>query len=913
MPDTSAKSRNGKIVTFYSYKGGTGRTMAVANVAWILAANGHRVLVTDWDLESPGLHRFLYPFLGRAELGTPGVIELVRAYERLAASSDTETRLKKHIPESARVEKYAFTLNWSFPGGGSLDFLPAGQQNVEYVATLSAMNWDNFYDAVNGGEFLDALRADMKSKYDYTLIDSRTGLTDVADICTVQLPDILVDCFTLSTQGIEGAERMARRIQERYPDHDIRVLPVPMRVDQAEKERVEAGRAFALRKFAGLPAGLPDQQRQEYWGAVEVPYQPFYAFEEMLAVFGDKPGSPGSLLASFERITGQITEGAVTSLPPMDDDQRNRVRQQFVRRPVLEGNQLTVEFLPEDQMWGEWLAEVMSNGGFVVRRQSLAESFADPMTDDDTSDDDGPRGTTVTVVSAAYLTRRGDQAVSRPGHAVYVTVTQPLPDFASGASVFVAGVSQDEAIDRVHGLLGITGGPHAPAVSYPGDEPRISRVNARNVRFTGREDDLSELRNALRTAGTAVVVSPIALHGLGGVGKTQLALEYVHRFMSDYDVVWWLECGQPQFIDVALADLSDRVQSEFGVAPPPGATADMKAKFVIDLLSAKRVVPRWLLVYDNAEDIDAVDKYLPSGGGHVLLTSRNGDWVARTRPIEIEVFRREESIAHMLRIAPDISQDEANEVAGVLGDLPLAVEAAATYLKTSGFSVQEFLGRLKQDAARTLSDATYPGNVSTAWDPSLDLLKERSPAASRLLELCSVMAPGIARDVVYSSAMAEVLEPYDPALSEPVVIGRVVHEASKLALLKVDASARQIQIHRLVQAVIRNRMTDESAESARRDVHHVLVGSRPEQDVDDPASWPRFRMIWPHLTPSDARSSNEEQVRQLYIERVRYLWVLGDLDRARTLAEEVAARWEAALESGLPGRLTTGCAASCCS
>jgi tetratricopeptide (TPR) repeat protein len=426
-------------------------------------------------------------------------------------------------------------------------------------------------------------------------------------------------------------------------------------------------------------------------------------------------------------------------------------------------------------------------------------------------------------------------------------------------------------------------------------------VNARNVRFTGREDDLSELRSALRTAGSAVVVSPIALHGLGGVGKTQLALEYVHRFMSDYDVVWWLECGQPQFIDVALADLSDRVQSEFGVAPPPGATADMKARFVIDLLSTKRTVPRWLLVYDNAEDIDAVAKYLPSGGGHVLLTSRNGDWTTRTCPIEIEVFRREESIAHMLRIAPDISQGEANDVATVLGDLPLAVEAAATYLKTSGFSVQEFLGRLKQDAARTLSDATYPGNVSTAWDPSLDLLKDRSPAASRLLELCSVMAPGIARDVVYSNAMAEVLEPYDPALSEPVVIGRVVHEASKLALLKVDASARQIQIHRLVQAVIRNRMTEESAESARRDVHHVLVGSRPQQDVDDPASWPRFRMIWPHLTPSDAPSSNEEQVRQLYVERVRYLWVLGDLDRARSLAEEVAGRWEAALESGLSG------------
>jgi tetratricopeptide (TPR) repeat protein len=799
------------------------------------------------------------------------------------------------------VEKYAFTLKWQFPSGGSLDFLPAGQQNVEYVTTLGAMDWDDFYGSLNGGEFLDELRSDMKNKYDYALIDSRTGLTDVADICTVHLPDVLVDCFTLSTQGIEGAERTARHIHERYPENHIRVLPVPMRVDQAEKERVEAGRAFAIRLFAGFPEGMPDAQRREYWGAVEVPYQPFYAFEEMLAVFGDTPGQPGSLLASFERITAQITEGAVTSLPLMDEDRRNRVRLQFMRKPTMEGNELTIEFLPEDQMWGEWLAEVLSNGGFVVRQESPAEPMGEASSDE-VVPNEGAKGMSVTVVSAAYLSRREQKPAGRPGHAVYVTVTQPLQEFASGNSAFLAGVSEDDAIERLHAMLGITVASRPPAVSYPGEQPRISRVNARNVRFTGREHDLSDLRTALRTGGEAVVVSPVALHGLGGVGKTQMALEYVHRFMSDYELVWWIECGQPQFIDVGLAELADRVQAEYDVTAPPGATADMKAKFVIDTLSARRVVPRWLLVYDNAEDIEAVSKYLPSGGGHVLLTSRNGDWTARTRPIEIEVFQRDESIAHLLRVVPGIRHDEADEVARVLGDLPLAVETAAVWLKDTGYSVQEFLGRLEADTAHTLSSSALdgsPSSVLAAWDPSLDLLNDRSTASARLLELCSVMAPSIARDLVYSGAMAEVLEPYDPALSEPVVMGRVVHEASKLALVKVDANLRQIQIHRLVQAVIRNRMTQESARSARRDVHRVLVGSRPEQNVDDPASWDRFRMIWPHLAPSDALSSNEEQVRQLYIDRVRYLCVLGDDDRARSLAEEVVARWEKALDSDM--------------
>ena len=141
--------------------------------------------------------------------------------------------------------------------------------------------------------FSSAVRADMKRHYDYVLIDSRTGLSDVADICTVHLPDVLVDCFTLSIQGIEGAARVARLVEELHEDRGIRILPVPMRVDQAEKEKVEAGHAVAVRLFAGLPASMSSTQRREYWAAVEVPYRAFYAYEETLAVFGDPPGLPG--------------------------------------------------------------------------------------------------------------------------------------------------------------------------------------------------------------------------------------------------------------------------------------------------------------------------------------------------------------------------------------------------------------------------------------------------------------------------------------------------------------------------------------------------------------------------------------------------------------------------------------------
>src|SRR5215475_10343096 len=114
--------RNGQVVTFYSYKGGTGRTIALANVAWILAANGKRVLVVDWDLESPGLYRFFKPFIGETALAsTGGVINLIREYEwAMTRQKPTDSGW---IRRYASVERHSFSLEWDqFPGEGTLDY-----------------------------------------------------------------------------------------------------------------------------------------------------------------------------------------------------------------------------------------------------------------------------------------------------------------------------------------------------------------------------------------------------------------------------------------------------------------------------------------------------------------------------------------------------------------------------------------------------------------------------------------------------------------------------------------------------------------------------------------------------------------------------------------------------------------------
>ncbi|MDG4837416.1 FxSxx-COOH system tetratricopeptide repeat protein [Micromonospora sp. WMMD967] len=872
--------REGQVVTFYSFKGGTGRTMALANVAWILAASGRRVLVADWDLESPGLHRFFHPFLdAEAIQGTSGVIDMIRDYEW--ETTRVDDRPDRWMEQFARVGRHAFSLRWNFPNGGGLDFLSAGRQNSDYAVSVSGLDWDNFYNRLGGAQFFEALRADMKRQYDFTLIDSRTGLSDVADICTLHLPDTLVDCFTLSDQGIDGAARVAHSVRDRYRRRDIRVLPVPMRVDQAEKERAEAGRLLAMRRFAGLPAGMTEAERRRYWAAVEVPYRPFYAYEETLATFGDPPGSPTSLLAAFETLTGILTDGAVTALPVMDESVRERGKARFRRRTEAIDDQIVLRCAPEDAIWAEWLERVLSSAGLRV---------VDPTTAVGSAGTPAPR--TLTVVSPAYVaTPSGglpdrDTSTGSTALAVYVADLRPLTEFPSQSSTNLVNVSAATAVERVLRLVGrpvpsSADGPAGGSARFPGAEPLIFNAPNRNARFTGREDDLARLRSQLQSGGSAVVL-PVALQGMGGVGKTQVALEYVHRFKAAYDVVWWIVADPPQFVDTALADLASRL----GILAGP--TLPDTVRSVLQVLGRGEPYERWLVVLDNAEELDQIEPFLPQGPGHVLLTSRNRAWGDRANPIQVDVFDRTESVTHLAQRVPTISAEEADRVAEALGDLPIAVAAAGAWLADTGTSVGDYLRQIERHGPSALS-------VEATWDLSLNRLHDQAPAAYRLLQLCSVLAPEISLELIYSDEMAAALVPFDPSVSERLVRGALVQQINRLALLKLDVQGGRVQVHRLLQAVVRDRMTEDEIDAARHQVHLVLAASRPRGDVDDPTTWARLRMLWPHLEVSEALTCPDESVCQLLIDRVRYLWQRGGLDQADVFSQEVDGTWAARL------------------
>jgi len=659
-------------------------------------------------------------------------------------------------------------------------------------------------------------------------------------------------------------------------------------------------------RFEGFPAGMTQEASALYWASVEVPYKPFYAFEEVLATFGDDPGSPASLLSAFERITDSVTGGKITSMRPIADDVRLQYKEIFARRQPSALTQVYLSYAPEDRMWADWIEAVLTRAGFrVIPRSTMA---AAPAASVDLQAErelqNAPRA--IAVLSSPYMHSPEARSVWKalsaadaagthrqlvPVRVSDVRITEPFTDYRVVDLARMDGGQATAkllwALDRPAQPLG-SGAAQAEEPRFPGKVPAIWNVPARNADFSGRAVTLERLRDKLAGGGMTVVVAQ-ALYGLGGVGKTQVALEYAHRFMADYDLVWWVPSERSEEISVALAELARRMGLKVG---------DNVAEAAESALEELRrdTTPHWLLIFDNADDPKQLEPYLPSGAGHVLITSRNQAWTHSAEPLEVDVFTRDESVAHLLRHVPELDLADAQRVADALGHLPLAVEQASAWLEQTGMTAQAYVTELSTQATRILAlnqPSDYPTPVVATWNLSLERLKGRSPAAVRLLQLLAFFSPGpIAMDLFYCDELNAVLLPFDETLSEQLMFHRVIREISRFALIKVDQASNSLQIHRLVQAVIRSQMTDAERLEVQHEVHKILAANRPRQgETDDPSNWSTYEIIWPHLGPSQAQECDDPRTRQLLLDWVRYQWKHGEYEACLNLAKRLQNLW----------------------
>ncbi|WP_117208409.1 FxSxx-COOH system tetratricopeptide repeat protein [Allorhizocola rhizosphaerae] len=433
-------------------------------------------------------------------------------------------------------------------------------------------------------------------------------------------------------------------------------------------------------------------------------------------------------------------------------------------------------------------------------------------------------------------------------------------------------------------------------------------VPIRNRNFIGRVALLNRLSEALRSSSKASVL-PQTLQGMGGVGKTQLVVEYVYRNIDEYDLVWWIPAEHTSSVLTSLSQLAERLGLTTTVEDP-----QQTARTVLDALSSSDLA--WLLVYDNADDLGSLDQFIPSTGGHVVLTSRNQEWATVGQAIEVDVFERHESVELLQRRTQDdntgnfrITIGEADELADKLGDLPLALEQAAAWHLATAMPINEYLTLLDTHIKDLLSEGKppgYPVTVAAFVNLAIQELRSTAPATAQLFELFAYLGgQPIAVSLLRDGKNADVSEPLREMLGAAIPVNRAIRTLSRYGLAKVDPTQR-IQVHRLVQRVLRDSLPTDLAAQAMKNVQVILAAANPG-DPDEQGELHRQRELGPHIEPADLIHAESMAARQTVLDHTRYLYLVGDYENSRRLALQAAEAWEQDMSStrlGPDGDLT---------
>jgi MinD-like ATPase involved in chromosome partitioning or flagellar assembly len=279
------------IFTFYSFKGGVGRSMTLANVAALLARWNQRVLIVDWDLEAPGIEQYFKKWLTGSARDKDGVVDIVAGFAKGEVRDWRNGTLQVNPPRSKAI-----------------DIITAGRDDGKYSDTLRSLDWEALFER-RFGNYLEELRGEWKREYDFVLIDSRTGVTDIGSICTIHLPDVLVAMFTANGQSVDGVRKTLQSARRGHGGMGVdrrRLLVVPV------PSRDESGSEYKLaeewrKRFAGdlgefFDDWIPkDEQAVSVLNYLKIPYFPFWSFGERIPVLEESdPENPKTLAYAYQ-------------------------------------------------------------------------------------------------------------------------------------------------------------------------------------------------------------------------------------------------------------------------------------------------------------------------------------------------------------------------------------------------------------------------------------------------------------------------------------------------------------------------------------------------------------------------------------------------------------------------------------
>jgi tetratricopeptide (TPR) repeat protein len=437
-----------------------------------------------------------------------------------------------------------------------------------------------------------------------------------------------------------------------------------------------------------------------------------------------------------------------------------------------------------------------------------------------------------------------------------------------------------------------------------------NEIPPRNLDFTGRVAELDAMQDNLNT-GQSPHAQVIA--GMGGVGKTELVAEFVHRNIDKYEIIWWIRAEHHDRVRDALVKLGQRLELRQASAD---GNRDRTITAVIEALQSD-VRTSWLLVYDNAVNPLDLQRYMPVGrpGGHIVITSRQLNWPSYISAdgIGLSPFTEKEAVSFLRRRVHGLAlssmrqaltteedarrADEAGRLAAELGHLPIALDHAAAYLAETGRSVDEYITRFTENAHQLLSEQLWesdlPAHVSGTWAMSTTLL---TPDAEHLFNLCAFFSPEPIAADLFLQDTSDIDDP--PGLGEFLSSSRRFHAAAtqlhRLSLAKFDGARDLIQVHRVVQAVTQGRLRQGRAEmfNAYRAGVDVLLASSSPGNPDRVGNDVTYDLSLQHLE-SDHRFLNtgNSALRDLIIEQVRRLHLRGAHVEAMQFGQDALRIW----------------------
>jgi tetratricopeptide (TPR) repeat protein len=538
-----------------------------------------------------------------------------------------------------------------------------------------------------------------------------------------------------------------------------------------------------------------------------------------------------------------------------------------------------ISYNKADKAWAVWIAWELENVGFTCVLQAWdfrpGGNFVLEM---DKAAKLASR--TIAVLSPDYLTSQFTQPewaaafakdpTGAKGILVPVRVRKCEPEGLLGPIIYIDLVGLDEVSARETLIAGVKkrrakpslpprfpgAAPPREAPRFPGALPSIWNVpHARNPNFTGRGQLLEDLRKSLLEGKTAALT---ALHGLGGVGKTQLALEYAYRFAPDYDLVWWVRAEDAFSLAGDYAGLAGPLNL------PEKELADQSAQ-VVAVRQWLSQNGKWLLIFDNAGEPQDLTAYRPQGGGgQVLITSRNPTWRRVARPLDVKVWDRPESVAFLLKrtgreeAAGEGEKAAPGQLADELGDLPLALEQAGAYIEACGCSISQYLemfrSRHEEMLKRGKPSREYPDTVATTWELSFQKVQEASPAAADLLNLCAFLAPDDIPKKLLVEGAKHLPESLAATGQDHVALNDALAVLRRYSLMEVADDA--LAMHRLVQAVVRDRLDEEGKEQWAEVAVDLLNGVYSGDFHSQVDRWLWWGRILPHALSAVGYTEN---------------------------------------------------------